>query len=184
VRPFTIFVNKLLDGLLVGAEVGVYAGANAQSLLDNTLTKTLYLIDPYEMYESYEFEGAKAQLYLSLEEAEREAHKRLAKYHNRVVWLQEKFGDVSKMPPLDYVYIDGNHSFDFVKVDVEQACKFVRDGGVVGGHNYCWSGSPDVKRFVDEFVKVHGLRLFIVPDDWWFIASARARGPMAPATAG
>lgn len=46
------------DGGLIGIEIGVAGGEHALSLLKTLDIDKLYLIDPYEMYESYT-EGAK-----------------------------------------------------------------------------------------------------------------------------
>ena len=37
---------------------------------------------------------------------------------------------------LDFVYIDGNHYFDYVVEDIIHWSKIVRPGGIVSGHDY------------------------------------------------
>src|SRR5262249_30222670 len=53
----------------------------------------------------------------------------------------------------DWVYIDGNHLFEFVRNDLELSFRKVKVGGYVAGDDYFdggwWRGG--VKRAVDEF---------------------------------
>ena len=38
---------------------------------------------------------------------------------------------------LDVIYIDANHSFDFVKKDIQMWRKKLKRGGLFAGHDYC-----------------------------------------------
>lgn len=49
----------------------------------------------------------------------------------------------------DFIYIDGDHRYDGVKFDIEQAQRLIRPGGVIAGHDYD-DGHPDVARAVRE----------------------------------
>jgi predicted O-methyltransferase YrrM len=40
----------------------------------------------------------------------------------------------------DFVYIDGLHTYDGVKNDIINYLPLVKDGGVIGGHDYVNSG--------------------------------------------
>lgn len=48
---------------------------------------------------------------------------------------------------LDFVFIDANHHYEFVKKDIEAWFPKVKTGGYIGGHDY----RKDVKVAVDEF---------------------------------
>ncbi len=37
---------------------------------------------------------------------------------------------------LDFVYIDANHEYDYVKQDITEWTKKVKPGGIVAGHDY------------------------------------------------
>ena len=54
---------------------------------------------------------------------------------------------------LDFVYIDGNHLYEFVKKDLELSLRKMKPGGYITGDDYSpggwWKGG--VKRAVDEF---------------------------------
>jgi predicted O-methyltransferase YrrM len=54
---------------------------------------------------------------------------------------------------LDFVYIDGDHSYEGVKIDLEISLRKLKPGGLITGDDYgpgnWWQGG--VKRAVDEF---------------------------------
>lgn len=68
---------------------------------------------------------------------------------------------------LDFVFIDANHTYPFVKEDIEQWSKKVRIGGIVAGHDYYVfsSGEDGVIKAVDEYVKANGVDLQVIPWD-------------------
>ena len=55
-------------------------------------------------------------------------------------------------------YIDGNHSYDYVKIDLTNSLKKVKIGGYITGDDYLWlNQTPNekgqsVKKAVDEFL--------------------------------
>lgn len=49
---------------------------------------------------------------------------------------------------IDFIFIDGGHDYDVVKEDIRLWYPKLKDGGVFGGHDYCW---PGVKQAVDEY---------------------------------
>ena len=55
----------------------------------------------------------------------------------------------------DWIYIDGNHLYEFVKRDLESYCQKVKVGGYITGDDYAgwgwWQGG--VKKAVDEFIR-------------------------------
>ena len=61
---------------------------------------------------------------------------------------------------LDFVYIDGNHHYDYVKKDVEMYFPKVRQGGIFGGDNYNNKKHARVREVVDEFFKKKNYQIF------------------------
>ncbi len=58
----------------------------------------------------------------------------------------EEFEDES----VDFVFIDGDHSYGAVKQDIEKWYPKVKSGGIIAGHDWC-AGWPGVQRAVEEF---------------------------------
>lgn len=67
---------------------------------------------------------------------------------------------------LDFVFIDGNHSYEFVKKDMELYYPKVRYDGIFAGHDY---SHGDINKALGEFVQEHNnLRVNLSWNDaWW-----------------
>jgi predicted O-methyltransferase YrrM len=52
---------------------------------------------------------------------------------------------------LDAVFIDADHSYEAVKLDIQNWMPKVRKGGILAGHDYTYSW-PGVVRAVDELL--------------------------------
>lgn len=67
---------------------------------------------------------------------------------------------------LDFVYIDGNHGFGYVAMDLEQWSRKVRKGGIIAGHDYYSTEGVRIVRHVgdavDAFVKSFNFENFWV----------------------
>lgn len=123
----------------IGAEIGVFEGAHALSLLQNSNVSKLYLIDPYEMYFDY-LEGNKhyGVDQAPLIEAEKTAYRLLEPYKERIVWIK-KMSDKALseiQEKLDFLYIDGNHQEEYVWADITNYIPIMNQGAVIGGHDY------------------------------------------------
>ncbi len=139
--PIQLPMNRVPDevslfhelGFKTGAEIGVDRGYFAADMCQANPGVKLYGIDPWLDYPEY------GENYVQpyADECHAEAVKRLAPY--RVELIQATSMDAVKQFPdnsLDYVYIDGNHAYDFVLQDIQEWAKKVRPGGVVSGHDY------------------------------------------------
>jgi hypothetical protein len=54
--------------------------------------------------------------------------------------------------PIDFLFIDGDHSYAGCKGDMDHWIPFVKSGGIVAWHDYEGVHWPEVKRAVDELV--------------------------------
>lgn len=165
-RPMIEFMKKNFGrNVLVGVEIGVLHGANAESILKVLPIQKLYLIDPYIRY----FDGKK---WCDPRESLPKAKKKLSKFKEKVVFIIKKSSEaVDDIPNnLDFVYIDGNHAYEFVKKDIEMYYPKVRRGGVIGGHDF----SPSflgVSKAVMDFATKNNLKLHGRKFDWWIVKS-------------
>ena len=146
---------------LVGVEVGVAEGNNAETFCENLQIKKLYLVDPYIPYiDPTQGEGL-IELYVGMKHSARD---KLAK--RPVKWIYEKSEDaVDKVGKIDFVYIDGCHDYKEVKKDIEIWTDKVKQGGIVAGHDYPAEG---VKRAVDEYTNGK-YKVDIENMEWYFI---------------
>ena len=147
---------------LVGAEIGVYEGRNARRVMKQLDIKTVYLIDPYDVY--IDGDGS------TVDPTEKyQMAKQQLKNHKNAVFIKKYSADaVSLLPKLDFVYIDGNHSYKSVKEDIENYYPLVKENGFFGGHDF-YGKFKGVILAVTEFVKREGLTLHSGFHDWWVI---------------
>jgi len=162
-RPFDLLLKSKKD--LVGAEVGVYRGQHAREMLSYLSIKKLYLVDPWQRYSEYN----EKKLGNQLEEAYFDSKKLLKEFDDgRVVWLKGFSVDIAKKiedNTLDFVYIDGNHSYEFAKKDIEAWTPKLKQGGFIGGHDFDSNVDKKnlegikygVKRAVEEYCEKHNI---------------------------
>ncbi len=177
-RPMIRVVQERWSTPIKGAEIGVWKGEHAEEMLRHLpKLETLYLVDPYESYEGYPAYDAPRVEGKDLQEALTEARRRAARllrdYHDRISWKYAGFTHGLITEPLDFVYIDGNHTYAYVKNDIEVARGIVKPGGIIGGDDYYEGTNFAVKMAVDEAVKNHKWVLHVEGRNWWVVKSPK-----------
>ena len=151
---------------MIGIEIGVLYGYNAKSIFETCSINKLYLIDPYDCYE-----GFNDTIKENLGKAEIDAKKRLHKYDNKIQWIKKKsedsFRDIKEK--VDFVYIDGNHAYKYVKKDIEIYYQLLKKGGIIGGDNFNNTIDYGVADAVLEFANKNNKKLNFYQDSWWLI---------------
>ena len=147
-------------GFKVGCEVGVWQGDNAVAMLQSIPNLKLYLVDPYANYPLIRKPRGEDRI----AHAKGRAIRHTAQYDR--VFIEKMSEDAAKEIPddsLDFVYIDGEHTYDFVLLDIILWSRKVRRGGVVSGHDYYSDRRHKigVREAVDDYVKFHGLELHL-----------------------
>lgn len=71
----------------------------------------------------------------------------------------DKVKTILQNRPIDFLYIDGNHSEKFVASDFQNYSKFVRRGGIIAFHDINNRNHPGVKQFWD---KIKGRKEFCI----------------------
>jgi len=167
-----LFIQEYFgDAPIVGAEVGVFTGKHALQLLNrlSNLVK-LYLIDPYKEYNGYSPPRIK-EIMQGPKNAQR-LFDEVNVDQSRYEWVIAHFCADVVPEPLDFVYIDGNHQYNAVTFDINEARKVVRVGGIIGGHDYReinGVGKAVREAFGDDFYHGGKERL----SDWWTIHKER-----------
>ena len=118
-------------GYKAGVEIGIWKGEFGETLAKSGLK--LYGVDPYLYYEDCVMYGKQNVI----EDTYKIAKKVLAPYEYTIIRKTsmeavKDFEDES----IDFVYIDGNHSFKYVAEDIWEWSKKVRKGGTISGHDY------------------------------------------------
>lgn len=162
IRSFDRNLKRMGKKDLVGIEIGVHDGDHAIDIMENLPVKKLYLIDPWISYKDYdESVGNPRKTTNALNERMEVTRKLMKKYGNKVVLIRKFSEDAAnqfKDESVDFVYIDGNHQYEFVKKDLEKYYPKVKKGGVIGGDDYTSSSETEMEHFgvfraVNEFFK-------------------------------
>jgi predicted O-methyltransferase YrrM len=147
----------------IGIEIGVFVGGHAKAIIDNTDIWFLIGIDPYVMYEQ-SIKGIESQedfeyiynfilkrldfrKYLHLRMTSDKAFEMLARHENK----------------FDFVFIDGLHTYDQVKKELENYEKLIRKGGVIACHDYNHPTFPLLTVAIDEFAERHNAKINLAP---------------------
>lgn len=152
-------------------EIGTYKGLNAENLFKNLNIKKLYIIDPYEEYEDY-IKSESKQTQKQLSKVESTAKDRLDKYSDRIIWIKKYSDEALKdiKEEIDFVYIDGNHEYKYVKKDIENYYPIIKENGIIAGHDIsCFTG---VSEAVIEFSYENKVKPHITRTDFWWVKTA------------
>lgn len=181
-RRWDAILDRVPSGeRVVGVEVGVWHGKNAVRLLTARPDMTLYLVDPWKAAEpgssfaesgaemadfgQEEFDAARTHSLAALEQFGRRA---------KVIEMESEPAAAEikrRRVRLDFIFIDGDHSYEGVKRDLSAWLPLARERNVlwIGGHDYA-NKNGDVKLAVDE---VFGEANVEVDDDHcWFVRIA------------
>jgi predicted O-methyltransferase YrrM len=66
---------------------------------------------------------------------------------------------------IDLAFVDGDHSYDYAKNDIELCHEHLRDYGFIFVHDYSKTGFPGVYRAVNEFVETFDYSLFFLDEN-------------------
>lgn len=154
-------------GFKLGAEVGVFRGRNARSMFREIPGLRLYGVEPFADQPS-------STRHKSIPRYDRNRQAMAGRIKDRNFTLIEKFSEeaVQDIPYdcLDFVYIDGDHSYDYVMTDIILWTRRVRKGGIVSGHDYILPGDYrhkfdiNVKDAVDDYTSLHKISPLYLTD--------------------
>jgi len=147
------YVTALGDNL-VGCELGVCLAYTLRYFLDQTTKiSKVYAIDAYQPFMDHW--GMVTQE--MVDRWKNYATALLTPYQDRVIMLEmdsvaaaEHIADAE----LDYIFIDGDHSYDAVCKDLRAYWSKVKPGGIFAGHDW---NLPDVYRAVTDFRTEYGI---------------------------
>jgi hypothetical protein len=147
----------------VCAEIGVWEGEFSQRILHTVQPRRLHLIDPwqYQGGEKYRLAwyGGKAGSQAHMDALYGSVCRRFKREvrAGQVIIHRQPSGEAAVRYPdgyFDWVYVDGNHLYEFVRNDLELYAPKIKIGGYLAGDDYAegywWQGG--VKRAVDEFL--------------------------------
>lgn len=174
-----------------GVEVGTFKGEFSKEILSNW-RGTLYMVDIWDsVAEGYDDASNHGRFDYNIYG---EAIKNIKGHEDRGIMIRATSEIASMMfqnRSLDFVYIDANHAYEFVKQDIALWYPKVKKGGYICGHDYIamdWYTDPNfapngkdkyiysgdhyhgvfgVNPAVDEFCKNQETELTFLTDEWF-----------------
>jgi hypothetical protein len=119
-------------------EIGTWDGGFASAILEHTPCKTLYCVDPYKHFDQSIYkDGMNDLTQQQFDEKYNRVKKWLTdKYGSRVVFLRmtsEEAVSQFENNSIDFVYVDGNHGFEYVYKDIDMWYPKVKQDGFLCG---------------------------------------------------
>jgi len=152
-------------GFKVGAEIGVYKGEYTEKFCKAGLK--MFGIDPWVAFPG---QGRTQQVQSRQDFLFGHATRLLAPYDCTLIrkTSMEAFTDF-KDESLDFIYIDGDHSFRGVAEDLYEWAKKVKKGGVISGHDY-FCTIPEARNIVAQVAPVVDayVKCFKIPNFYTF----------------
>lgn len=144
-------------GYKVGAEIGVDRGLYSEEISQLNPGVKLYCIDPWKLYRKYPDFKDQHKLNVNYNGTK----KRLAPYNCEII-KKSSMGAIKDFAPdsLDFVYIDGNHTYDYVWEDLNGWTKIVKKGCLISGHDYRSRRQElvGVRQAVDQYMQEHNIK--------------------------
>jgi hypothetical protein len=158
----SFILNEYGQTSLTGVELGVHTGTHAYLMLSVLSIKKLFLVDPYLSY----IDG-NGKAWDTSNKNYVIAQRDLSKF-KQCEFIKKTSTDAAPdiLDDLDFVYIDANHNYEYVKADVETYYPKIRMGGVIGGHDFTVDFQGVIHAVVD-FARQIGAKLHVEYPDWW-----------------
>ena len=161
-----------------GAEIGVQYAIFSKAILTEMPRIKLFSIDPYKHFDPKEYLDIS-----NVPQFEQDINYETAKENLQELGLRSKLIRLTSTEAattisnhsLDFVYLDGNHSYKGLMEDLNTWYPKIKKGGYLSGHDYINHVDAfadfEVKKAVDEFAKKHNLELQTTEKEMksWFI---------------
>lgn len=157
-----LFLIDKIKNNSVGAEIGVWKADFSKEIVRNKKIDKLYLIDPWQTDSStndrWYSENIISQT--GMDEIYKSVVNFFKTYNNVVIIRSDADFAMNSFQDdyLDWVYIDGNHSYEFVKKDLINSYQKVKNGGYIYGDDF---HDSEIKKALDEFVMEKNLKYYV-----------------------
>ena len=170
-------LNEIYHQRKVGVEIGVYRGHLSWRMLAANRNVFLYLVDPWKAADEGDSYLTTDDSIARMTQAEHDENMRktlesVAPFSGRYEVLRTTSDNAAKrfLPnELDFVFIDGDHSYEGCKADIAAWFPKLRNGGLLSGHDYRDERNYGVQQAVNEFVRDCGRELRLGGNYTWFV---------------
>jgi len=158
-RRLGLAMNEM--GVRSGIEIGTCKGASAMEWCGAIPGLQLTCVDPYKPYHGNDQQDSLDRLF------EMALQKISDSGYDIDLWRASSRDTVSVFEDesVDFLFIDGDHTFDAVMMDLLQYAPKVRRGGIIALHDYFRSWDGGVMDAVDAYTKHHAISPWYVTYD-------------------
>jgi SAM-dependent methyltransferase len=154
------------DMHIKGLEIGCDVGHSTLTFLKNTTSLDLWGIDPYEGYVDWNGVHLDNE---NRQACKKEMLRRIGNHSGRFTLVEKPSDDaVNDFEDdfFDFVFIDGDHSYEQVIKDIRNYYPKLKPGGLFCGHDL--QSIEGVNRAVSEFTQeINIQQVYLLPNDVW-----------------
>lgn len=173
---YRTFLLEELPKESIGCEVGVWKGDFSQEILRIVKPRKLFLIDPWAYQPQFQnswYGGTIAKNQGDMDEIYESVKKKFAS-RNNVQIVRKMTAQLSDEIPddcLDWVYIDGNHQYEYVLNDLESYYPKMKRSGIICGDDYDRGKAPPypITDAVHEFLRRGTCELIWIRSNQFFL---------------
>lgn len=167
-------IRELVKPGDVGAEIGVYRGGFSRKIADLGVAM-LYCIDAWAKYAAYEKDSlCHTNQDDNCEATKHELREFIAAGKCEVIRSYSLDAAMAWTVPLDFIFLDSNHAYEFAKPDLVAWSQYIKPGGVIMCHDFTETSAGAIQmgfgvvRAVKEFCAEHGWEITHVTQepDW------------------
>jgi hypothetical protein len=137
-------------------EIGTLHGWFAWRCLKHLPDAKVYCVDPFFDDPGYGNDG-EYNLKCWTQNLKKDLGKRAFLLRGRSQNEAVKWGNVLTPEEIDFLFIDGDHSYEGALADLEGWIPKVRSGGLVAGHDIDGEWGPNVKRALETYCPRNGI---------------------------
>lgn len=154
------------------AEIGVWKGDFSSEILKNAKPKKLILVDPWQYDQSIrgcapQVEGKEPLSQKFFDVAKEDTYKKFTGIDEVTILETNSENASNKFQDnyFDYIYIDGEHSYNAVCQDLAYWYPKLKSNGTIFGDDFYWrekDNSFSVKKAYEEFIAKHKIKKWCV----------------------
>lgn len=154
----------------VGAEVGVYRGGFSRQIAERDVGH-LYCIDAWTQYKAYEIDSL---CHTNQDDNHQATRHELKQWIDRgqCTVIKGFSAEVARgwKTPLDFLYLDSIHTYEFVIEDLREWSKHIKPGGVIMGHDFTETSAGAIAM---NFGVVRAFNEFCTEAGWEIVATTQ-----------
>jgi hypothetical protein len=159
----------------VGVEIGVYKGALSYRLLASNPRLFLFMVDPWAPTHSAEYKATGDEIaefgQSDHDDTMRQAMEAVSPYQGQFEVIRGTSEDAVKRfkdGMLDFVFIDGDHSYRGCSLDIALWWPKLKAGGLMSGHDFRTDKDYGVIKAVKEFAGREKRKVRLGGNYTWF----------------